>query len=709
MTFLSLSLLLASCWSSVGALSLRESENPIRRIVTLLQDMQKEIEAEGEKEEKAFDKFMCYCDGNTDGMKASAEEGSQKASELSSKLEALKAEKAQLDQELSEHQSSRETAKQDSKKAANIRAKEKAAFEETSADMSNNIGAMKGAIAALEKGMGSFMQMGSEMESRVERVVSQSSQVDDFQRQSVMDLLQGKQTAQSSGEITGMLKAMLEEMEGDLKSATADEASAAKAFSDLSAAKNAEIASATSAIESKTKRAGEVAVEIVQTQDDVEDTEADVAETEAFLADLGKQCAAKKAAWGERQAMRAQEVDAISQAIKILNDDDALDLFKKTAPSFSQTGMGFLQKSSKSSNVLRAKGMLVSLAQVSRSHQTQLSLIASALKSKSVDFSKITEQIDGMVDVLGKEQADDDSQKDFCDAEFEKSAAEKKDTEEAIASLAASIEEMTATVSTLSSEIETLQAEIKALDKAVAEATEQRKEEHATFVQAQAENQAATQLVEAAKNKLNKFYRPNLYKAPERRELTEEERILVSSGGVDPRDAEEAAAAQTGIAGTGITVFAQIRSASNAVPPPPPETFGAYQKKDGKSNGVMQLMDNMVEELKTEHTESKHEEETAQKDYEDLMSASQKSRSKNAESITEKESAKSEWTEKIENAKTEHASTTEALAKLAEYIAGLHASCDFLVENYGARKEARTNEIEGLKNAKAVLSGANFA
>ena len=72
-----------------------------------------------------------------------------------------------------------------------------------------------------------------------------------------------------------------------------------------------------------------------------------------------------------------------------------LDLFKKTSPSFSQTGMGFLQKSAKSSNVLRAKGMLVSLAQVSRSHQTQLSLIASALKSKSVDFSKITEQIDG--------------------------------------------------------------------------------------------------------------------------------------------------------------------------------------------------------------------------------------------------------------------------------------------------------------------------
>merc|ERR1719258_73108 len=171
---------------------------------------------------------------------------------------------------------------------------------------------------------------------------------------------------------------------------------------------------------------------------------------------------------------------------------------------------------------MRAKGVLLSLAQTS-THTTQLSLLASSLKAKAVDFSKITEQIDGMIDVLGKEQADDDKQKVFCDEEFTKSAATKKETEEKLASLAASIEEMSATVATLKSEIETLTAEIKALDKAVAEATEQRKEEHAMFLKAQAEGSAAVQLVEAAKNKLNKFYNPTLYKAPERRELTEEE------------------------------------------------------------------------------------------------------------------------------------------------------------------------------------------
>merc|ERR1719281_51551 len=522
-------------------------------------------------------------------------------------------------------------------------------------------------------------------------MVASTSALEDFQRESVMDLLQGKETAQSSGEITGMLKAMLEEMEGDLATAKKDEATAASGFEELTAAKEAEISSATSAIESKTKRAGEVAVEIVQTQDDMEDTEKEGAETQAFLGDLSTQCAEKKADWAERQKMRAEEISAVSEAIKVLNDDDALDLFKKAVPSMVQTGQQFLQISAKPSRALRARGLVLSLMQTGRSHTTELSLMASALKAKAVDFSKITEQINGMIDVLGKEQADDDKQKKFCDAELAKSAAEKKETEDKLASLAASIEEMSATVATLKSEIETLTAEIKALDKAVAEATEQRKEEHAMFLKAQAEGSAAVQLIEAAKNKLNKFYNPTLYKAPERRELTEEERIAVAGGAPDPRDAEEATAAP-GIAGTGITVFAQVRAASDAAPPPPPETFGAYTKKSGKSNGVIKLMDMMIGDVKTDLTEGEHAEEMAQKDYENLMAASQKTRATNAESITEKESASAEWTEKIENAKTEQASTTEALAKVKEYIAGLHSSCDFLIENYGARKEARTNE-----------------
>merc|ERR1719159_1773986 len=305
-------------------------------------------------------------------MKKSVEEGTQKAAELSSKLDALKAEKAQLEQELKDHQSSRETAKQDQEKAASIRAKDKADFEALSTDMSTNIAAMKGAITALEKGMGAFMQIGASQKDVLQRMVETTTQLDDYQRETVTDFLQGKETAQSSGEITGMLKAMLEEMEGDLASATKDEATAASGFEELSAAKSDEIESATSAIESKTKRAGNVAVEIVQTQDDMEDTEKEVKETQAFIGDLATQCAEKKADMTERQKMRAEEISAVSEAIKVLNDDDALDLFKKAVPAMVQTGQEFLQIRARPSVALRARGLVVSLMQTGRAHTTEL-------------------------------------------------------------------------------------------------------------------------------------------------------------------------------------------------------------------------------------------------------------------------------------------------------------------------------------------------
>merc|ERR1719504_466456 len=133
-------------------------------------------------------------------MKKAAEEGAQKAAELSSKLESLKAEKAQLDQELKDHQLSRETAKGDQEKATSIRTKEKADFDAASADMSTNIAAMKGAISALEKGLGAFMQISSSQKAVLQRVVAGTTTLDDYERESALSFVQGKESAQSSGE-----------------------------------------------------------------------------------------------------------------------------------------------------------------------------------------------------------------------------------------------------------------------------------------------------------------------------------------------------------------------------------------------------------------------------------------------------------------------------------------------------------------------------
>jgi hypothetical protein len=286
---------------------------------------------------------------------------------------------------------------------------------------------------------------------------------------------------------------------------------------------------------------------------------------------LASQCATKKKEWEARSSTRAEEVAAISEAIKILNDDDALDLFKKTLSLTQETHqMGFLQKKSSVAVASRARDLLASLTRKASPHKSQLELIEFSLKAKAVDFSKVIAMIDGMSIVLKEEQKNDDSQKAFCDKDIAASEKEQKDTESAIEASEAFIEETTEASETTSEEIATLQKDIKALDKAVAEATEQRKEEHSEFQTFQTQTDAALQLIEKAKNRLFKFYRPELHKEEKRRELTEEERIAVNAGAADPRDAEEAMP-KGGIAGTGITAFVQIRAA--AAPPPPPETF----------------------------------------------------------------------------------------------------------------------------------------
>merc|ERR1719326_440923 len=200
--------------------------------------------------------------------------------------------------------------------------------------------------------------------------------------------------------------------------------------------------------------------------------------------------------------------------------------------------------------------------------------------------------------------------------------------------LTASIEEMEGSIATLKDEIKALEEGIVALDKSVAEATETRKAEHEEFVTVTAQNNAAVQLLGVAENRLNKFYNPSVYKAPQRRELTEEEQIYVNSGGADPRDAEEAAAAQTGIAGTGVTVFEQ----GGVAPPPPPATAGAYKKKD--AGGPTALIQKLKNELKMEIQANEMDEKNAQEDYEELMAESASKRAADSKTITEKETQK---------------------------------------------------------------------
>merc|ERR1719433_1081899 len=183
-----------------------------------------------------------------------------------------------------------------------------------------------------------------------------------------------------------------------------------------------------------------------------------------------------------------------------------------------------------------------------------------------------------MVALLKKEQTDDDSKQEYCSTEFDATDDKKKGLELSMSDSEKAIASAEDSIATLASEIKALMEGIAELDKTVAEATEQRKSEHADYKELMAQDSAAKELIGVAKNRLNKFYNPKLYLPPPKRELTEEERITTNFGGtLTPTPAPG------GIAGSGVTVLAQVsshaRRTSQAVaPPPPPEAVGAYSK-----------------------------------------------------------------------------------------------------------------------------------
>lgn len=143
--------------------------------------------------------------------------------------------------------------------------------------------------------------------------------------------------------------------------------------------------------------------------------------------------------------------------------------------------------------------------------------------------------------------------------------------------------------------------------------------------------------------------------------------------------------------------------------PAAPETFGdSYEKKGNNSGGIMALMDKLIKELETDVSEAENDENSAQKEYETLLADAQKSRKEESKSIVNKDKAKADLEGSLEEGQRNHGLKKTALAEVGTYIEELHKSCDFVLNNFEARREARTNESEGLKKAKAVLAGADY-
>jgi len=649
---------------------MEEAKNrPVSKVITLLKDMLKQLEKEAEEDEEIYDKLACWCETNDKEKSKSIADAETKIEQLTTSIEDLTATSARLGTEIKNLEKEVAENQDALDKATAIRQKEMAEFNAEEKDLLGSISALKSAVTVLSKHHdAAFLQMPTSHVNQVAATLDSAMRkhgdlMTHTQRKMVTAFIQSPQDyfdaaptfkqsyAPQSGEIFGILKQMKETFETNLADTQKDEQANQKAYEDLKAAKEEEIAAGQDQLDKKTEEQASTDEKLANAKEDLEDTKKSLGADEEFLAMLKEKCSTTDAEWEERQKTRQMEMEACSKALSVLSSDDAHDLFTKTFnPAFVQT-----ERSSERRT--KASEVLSRIAQKVNSPR----LAAIAMRVKLDAFVRVKKAIDDMVTALLKEKADEIKHKDFCTEEFNTNQLQTEQKERQKSDLLAKIEDLEMTIKQLTADIGTLKSEIAEMQVQMKRAGEDRENQNKEFQTTVADQRATQKLLTAALEILKGFYE------------------------------KKAALLQQEPAG-----------------PPPPPGFKEYKKNAG-AGGVMGMIQQIITDAKAMEADAIRSEEDAQKAYEDFVKETNsgiEAKSKDMVNKTE-EKAKAEGDLTESNEAKEN--VLLELEQLSNYNAELHQSCDFIMKNFEIRQTARDEEIDALKQAKAILSGAKFS
>jgi len=651
---------------------------PVSKVITLLKDMMKQLQKEAEEDEEIYDKMACWCETNDKEKTKSIAEAEARIEDLTTKIEEMTANSARLGTEIKNLEKEVAENQEALDQATAIRQKQLAEFNAEEKDLLESISALKAAVIVLSKHhpnssllqvppshvLGVAASLQHEMQKHaalLQGVLTHS------QRKSVSAFLQAPQDyfdasptfkqsyAPQSGEIFGILKQMKETFESNLSASQAEENANQKAYEDVKAAKEEEIDAGQAQIDSKTQELADTDEKLAQSKQDIDDTRNSLAADEAFLAMLKEKCQMTDQEWEERQKTRQLEMEAVSKALAILSGDDAHDLFTRTFnPALVEK-----QSAVQSERRTQASKLLSDVA-----HKLLSPRLATLAVQVRLDaFTRVKKAIDDMIAQLLKEKEDEIKHKDFCVDEFNKNQLETENKDREKFDLIAKIEDLDMSIKQLTDAIETLKAEIAEMQVQLKRAGEDREKQNKEFQMTVADQRATQKLLHAALTMLKGFY--------------------------DKKAA------------------ASLMQRQEPVGPPPPPGFKEYQN-NAAAGGVMGMIQQIINDAKAMEAEAIRSEEDAQKAYEDFVKETNSSIEEKSKDIVNKSEEKAKAEGDLVQAQAEKESVMLELEQLSNYNAQLHQSCDFVTKNFEIRQTARDEEIEALKQAKAILSGADF-
>jgi len=461
----------------------------------------------------------------------------------------------------------------------------------------------------------------------------------------VSAFMQAPSYAPQGGEIFGILQQMKETFETNLASTQKEEGSNQKSYESLKQAKEAEIKAGQAQIDTKTQELADTDEKNAQAQEDSEDTQKSLTADQKFMAMLKEKCSTNDSEWEERQKTRQLEMEAVSKALAVLSGDEAHDLFTKTFnPSFMQTEM-------QSERRAQASELLSAVAQKSENPR----LAALAVRVRLDAFTRVKKSIDEMVVELAKQNADEIKHKDFCVDKLNENEQQTESKVRAKSDVKAKIADLRQTKKQLTEAIDKLKSETGENQKQLKRAGEERQQQNKEFQMTIADQRATQKLLTAAINILKGFY------------------------------AKKAA-------------LLQARQ---------PAGFETY-KKNAAAGGVIGMIQQIINDAKAMEAEATRDEQDATKAFEAFVKETNDTVQAKGKDIVNKSQNKAKAEADLVEAKKDKAGVVLELQQLSNGNAELHQSCDFVMKNFEIRQTARDEEIDALKQAKAILSGAKF-
>jgi len=658
---------------TAGSVSQEPKKYPVSKVITLLKDMQEQLEKEADQDEEVYNNMVCWCKTNDKEKTQAVADAQTSIAQLTTVIETTAAESARLAQELETHQEDLAKSKESLDTATAIREKQLASFTDEEKDMLQSIKALEAAIIVLSKHQAqgaSFLDrgLGASVAATVQYQLERHSSllmgiVTPQQRRLVLALGQQPSYRQSyssqSGEIFGILRQMKETFESNLAETQKDETWNRQAYEELKAAKEAEIKATQEAIDQKRTRKADNDERNAQAKEDIEDLRNALSADGAFLLDLKERCAQTEHQYSERVAMRQTEAQAISEAITILSDDAARDTFSKVmnpAAFFQRTA-----RRSRGGDARRTHAVEMLRSVGAKLDDPRLSALAATVKLDPM--TRVKEAIDKLVEELLQEKELESQKRDACISRqheneklTETFTRDHSDLESKIEGYTQSVKDANETVTALTAEIAEMELEVK-------RAGEDRAAETKIFQATVADQREMQALLAKALMVLKAVYA--------KKEVP-------------------------------VTPTALVQTRGSQEPPPKGfETYGANRA----AGGVLGLIEQIIESTKALEQETIRDEQKLQEDYERFVSDTNKSVSLKRQQIVNQNAAKAMAEQALITAKEDLKAKAEELENLGQTASAISMDCDFLVRNFDVRAQARDEEIEALREAKAVLSG----